>query len=45
VRSASRIIYAPADRSANFGFRPARTLPLDGFTALPLTGAAGETQK
>jgi formylglycine-generating enzyme required for sulfatase activity len=35
VRSAFRIHYGPALRISNNGFRPARTLPLVPFTALP----------
>jgi formylglycine-generating enzyme required for sulfatase activity len=34
VRSAQRLYNAPADRFNYLGFRPARTLPLDKFTAL-----------
>jgi formylglycine-generating enzyme required for sulfatase activity len=36
VRSAFRFSFAPTHRVSVFGFRVARTLPLDGFTALPL---------
>ena len=36
VRSAYRNDNAPANRGLIYGFRPARTLPLDGFTALPI---------
>jgi formylglycine-generating enzyme required for sulfatase activity len=37
VRSAVRYFHVPALRNYGVGFRPARTLPLDGFTALPLS--------
>jgi sulfatase modifying factor 1 len=36
VRSARRIDNVPASRNYFNGFRPARTLPLGTFTALPL---------
>jgi formylglycine-generating enzyme required for sulfatase activity len=37
VRSAARFVDVPTYRSSSYGFRPARTLPLDRFTALPAT--------
>lgn len=36
VRSAFRIVNVPPYRDSNYGFRPARTLPLSSFTSLPL---------
>jgi eukaryotic-like serine/threonine-protein kinase len=41
VRSAYRELNPPSFRSFNFGFRPARTLPLGSFTALPPTAGDG----
>jgi formylglycine-generating enzyme required for sulfatase activity len=41
VRSADRLWGVPTGRNHHVGFRPARTLPLDGFTALPLTPEGG----
>ncbi|HLN28584.1 MAG TPA: protein kinase [Gemmataceae bacterium] len=41
VRSAYRDAVVPANRSSNFGFRPARTLLLGSFTALRPTAAGG----
>ncbi len=37
VRSANRNNPVPTNRSNDFGFRPARTLPLGSFTPLPAT--------
>ncbi len=36
VRSAQRFTFVPSFSDVDSGFRPARTLPLDGLTALPL---------
>ncbi len=44
LRSALRLFSAPASRYFYNGFRPARTLPLGSFTALPHPGGA-EIQK
>ena len=41
VRSAYRSNYVPTTRIYDYGFRPARTLPLDPFTALPPTPEGG----
>jgi formylglycine-generating enzyme required for sulfatase activity len=41
VRSALRNLDVPAYRNLIFGFRPARTLPLGSFTALPPTAEGG----
>jgi formylglycine-generating enzyme required for sulfatase activity len=41
VRSAARFNTVPTDRSNLVGFRPARTLPLGSFTALPPTAEGG----
>jgi len=41
VRSANRANSVPTDRGSDLGFRAARTLPLGGFTALPLTPEGG----
>jgi formylglycine-generating enzyme required for sulfatase activity len=41
VRSAVRNANAPANRLLYNGFRPARTLPLGSFTALPPTAEGG----
>ncbi len=41
VRSAYRNSDVPTNRINSFGFRPARTLPLGGFTALPATPEGG----
>jgi eukaryotic-like serine/threonine-protein kinase len=41
VRSAFRLSYVPTFRSSSFGIRPARTLPLGSFTALPPTAERG----
>jgi serine/threonine protein kinase/formylglycine-generating enzyme required for sulfatase activity len=41
VRSATRINSGPTTRFGTFGFRPARTLPLGSFTALPPTPKVG----
>jgi formylglycine-generating enzyme required for sulfatase activity len=41
VRSAQRAWNAPASRTSPVGFRPARTLPLGSFTALPPTPEGG----
>jgi formylglycine-generating enzyme required for sulfatase activity len=41
VRSAYRFWDMPSDRLNLVGFRPARTLPLGSFTALPPTAAGG----
>jgi serine/threonine protein kinase/formylglycine-generating enzyme required for sulfatase activity len=41
VRSASRNLYVPTNRSGIYGFRLARTLPLGSFTALPATPEGG----
>jgi formylglycine-generating enzyme required for sulfatase activity len=41
IRSAVCINRAPTDRGYNFGFRPARTLPLAPFTALPPSPEVG----
>ena len=45
VRSAYRNDSVPAYRNSNFGFRPARTLPLDPLTALPLPPKGVENEK
>jgi sulfatase modifying factor 1 len=42
MRSASRHASAPTNRFMTYGFRPARTFPLDGFTALPIPPEGGE---
>jgi formylglycine-generating enzyme required for sulfatase activity len=41
VRSACRSDYVPTNRYTNIGFRPARTLRLGSFTALPATAEGG----
>jgi formylglycine-generating enzyme required for sulfatase activity len=41
VRSADRYNSVPAERAISNGFRPARTLPLGSFTALPPTAEGG----
>jgi formylglycine-generating enzyme required for sulfatase activity len=41
VRSANRVRNVPTTRYAYVGFRPARTLPLGSFTALPPTPEGG----
>jgi len=41
VRSASRDNFVPTRRYNSVGFRPARTLPLGSFTALPPTAEGG----
>ena len=41
VRSAFRLNIVPSVRSLNVGLRPARTLPLGSFTALPPTPEGG----
>ena len=41
LRSASRLNYVPTIRDNSDGFRPARTLPLGSFTALPATPEGG----
>jgi formylglycine-generating enzyme required for sulfatase activity len=45
VRSAQRSDNTPANRVNSVGFRPARTLLLDKFTALPSTPFGGENKK
>jgi serine/threonine protein kinase/formylglycine-generating enzyme required for sulfatase activity len=41
VRSANRLYSVPTNRYTDFGFRPARTLPLGSFTALAPTPEGG----
>ena len=41
VRSSTRISDVPSHRAGDVGFRPARTLPLGSFTALPATPEGG----
>ncbi|MFL5340508.1 MAG: SUMF1/EgtB/PvdO family nonheme iron enzyme, partial [Gemmataceae bacterium] len=45
VRSANLNDYGPANRSSNNGFRPARTFPLDGITALPSVPGGAKIEK
>jgi len=45
VRSANRFSYAPTNRFNNYGFRPARTLPLGSFTALPFPPKGAKNEK
>jgi len=45
VRSSYRNSNVPPVRSSSFGFRPARTLPLSGFTALQPTAEGGAKSK
>ena len=44
-RLAYRRTYVPTDRYTFLGFRPARTLPPDSLTALPITSNGSETER